>query len=146
MPYALSSLQCNQHRCESQDSRREPISDPITIKCLDPLIPNLRDSLRACDTADMRLSIEEAKSIRQCVLRFDPKAEVYLFGSRADDTRRGGDIDLLIFSKRIGLRERLRLQSALEDALGLRKIDLVIVDNVDNSPFARSVQPGSVRL
>ena len=116
------------------------------IKCLDPLIPNLRDRLRACDTTDMRLSIEEAKSIRQCVLRFDPKAEVFLFGSRADDTRRGGDIDLLIVSKRIGLRERLRLQSALEDALGLRKIDLVIVDNVDNSPFARSVQPGSVRL
>lgn len=120
--------------------------DPQPIKCLDPLIPNLRDSVRACDSTDMRLSIEEAKSIRQCVLRFDPKAEVYLFGSRADDTRRGGDIDLLIFSKRIGLRERLRLQSALEDALGLRKIDLVIVDNVDNSPFARSVQPGSVRL
>ena len=110
------------------------------------LIPSLRDSLRACDTTGMRLSIEEAKSIRQCVLRFDPKAEVFLFGSRADDTRRGGDIDLLIVSKRIGLRERLRLQSALEDALGLRKIDLVIVDNVDNSPFARSVQPGSVRL
>jgi uncharacterized protein len=94
----------------------------------------------------MRLSIDEAKAIRQCVLRFDPIAEVFLFGSRTDDSRRGGDIDLLIFSKRIGLRERLRLQSALEDALGLRKIDLVIVDNVDNSPFARSVQPGSVRL
>jgi len=107
---------------------------------------SLPDSLRACDTTRMRLSIEEAKSIRQCVLRFDPKAEVFLFGSRADDTRRGGDIDLLIVSKRIGLRERLRLQSALEDALGLRKIDLVIVDNVDNSPFARSVQAGSVRL
>ena len=111
-----------------------------------PIPATLPDSLRACHTTRMRLSVEEAKSIRQCVLRFDPKAEVFLFGSRADDTRRGGDIDLLIVSKEIGLRQRLRLQSALEDALGLRKIDLVIVDNVDNSPFAKSVQPGSVRL
>lgn len=107
---------------------------------------SLPDSLRPCDTKAMRLSIEEAKSIRRCVLRFDPNAEVFLFGSRADDARRGGDIDLLIVSKRIGLRERLRLQSALEDVLGLRKIDLVIVDSVDDNPFARSVQGRSVRL
>jgi predicted nucleotidyltransferase len=94
----------------------------------------------------MRLSAEEAKSIRQCVRRFDPNAEVFLFGSRADDARHGGDIDLLIVSKRIGLRERLRLQSALEDAIGLQRIDLVIVDSADNHPFARSVQARSVRL
>lgn len=94
----------------------------------------------------MRLSVEQANAIRNCVVRFDPRAEIFLFGSRADDTRRGGDIDLLIISKRIGLRERLRLQSALEDALGLQKIDLVIVDDVDHNPFAKSVQGRSIPL
>jgi predicted nucleotidyltransferase len=94
----------------------------------------------------MRLSGEQAKTIRNCVLRFDPGAEVFLFGSRTDDTRRGGDIDLLIVSRRIGLRERLRLQNALQDALGLQKIDLVIVDDVDHNPFAKSVQTRSIPL
>lgn len=94
----------------------------------------------------MRLSVEHARGIRHCVLRFDPGAEIFLFGSRADNTKRGGDIDLLIVSKRIGLRERLRLQSDLQDALGLQKIDLVIVDDVDHSPFAKSVQDRSIPL
>ncbi len=94
----------------------------------------------------MRLTADQAKAIRQCVHRFDPEAEVALFGSRTEDTRRGGDIDLLIISKHIGVRERLCLQSALEDALGLRKIDLVIVPDVEKNPFAKFVQEGSIPL
>ena len=105
-----------------QKSNMSPFSPPIPA--------SLPDSLRACDTTRMRLSVEEAKSIRQCVLRFDSKAEVFLFGSRADDTRRGGDIDLLIVSKRISLRQRLRLQSALDkpsvDVLNRRTIRLAV--------------------
>jgi uncharacterized protein len=94
----------------------------------------------------MRLSADQVKVIRQCIHRFDPKAKVALFGSRADDTQRGGDIDLLIVSEHIGVRERLRLQSALEDALGLRKIDLVIVRDVEKNPFAKFVHEGSIPL
>ena len=45
----------------------------------------------------MRLSDDERKIIREVVeRRLGPGARALLFGSRVDDTRRGGDIDLLI--------------------------------------------------
>ena len=69
-----------------------------------------------------------------------------LFGSRADDSQRGGDIDLLIVSRNIKLRERLRLQSKLEDALGLQKIDVMIVPNIESNPFAKFVEGRGVYL
>lgn len=80
----------------------------------------------------MRLTAEEATAIRESARkRFGPRATVWLFGSRADDTQRGGDIDLYI-----ELREPipdLVLQSCqmyadLQIALGARKIDIVASD------------------
>ncbi len=94
----------------------------------------------------MRLSADQAAAIRQCVQRFDSEAQVMLFGSRADDARRGGDVDLLIVSRRINLRAQLRLQSKLEDILGLQKIDLTIVSDVESSPFAKFVAGTGVYL
>ncbi len=44
----------------------------------------------------MRLDPEELKAIKKATE--DIKGDVYLFGSRTDDTKRGGDIDLLVFS------------------------------------------------
>jgi hypothetical protein len=37
----------------------------------------------------MRLSNEEGEAIREAVAMFDSEAEVYLFGSRIDDTKKG---------------------------------------------------------
>lgn len=44
----------------------------------------------------MRLSEREQQAIREIVRREDPSAEIYLFGSRLDDDRKGGDIDLYL--------------------------------------------------
>ncbi len=50
------------------------------------------------------------------------------------------EVDLLVVSRRIKLRDRLRLESKLQDALGLQKIDLVIVPDIESSPFAAFVE------
>jgi predicted nucleotidyltransferase len=57
-----------------------------------------------------------------------------LFGSRLHDEQRGGDIDLLIRSRKIDFTARLRLKLALMDALGPQKIDIA-VDNGRPSAF-----------
>lgn len=40
----------------------------------------------------MRLSSFEQQAIQEAVAALDPKAEVYLFGSRANSNKKGGDI------------------------------------------------------
>jgi len=40
----------------------------------------------------MRLTTAEHQAIRQAITKVDPEASIYLFGSRANDNARGGDI------------------------------------------------------
>ena len=49
----------------------------------------------------MRITMAEHQAIRQAITKVDPEASIYLFGSRANDNARGGDIDLLIISRKI---------------------------------------------
>ena len=60
-----------------------------------------------------------------------PDAVVRLFGSRVNDTQRGGDIDLLVESK-LPLEHRIqaecKLAARLFIRLGGRKVDVLIKD------------------
>ena len=63
---------------------------------------------------------------------FGPDATVSLFGSRVDDTARGGDIDLLVQSDRaVEQRERkvLQLVARLQIRLGDQPIDVLVLDS-----------------
>jgi predicted nucleotidyltransferase len=93
----------------------------------------------------MRISKDEVLSIRKAIQARDPSATVSLFGSMVDDQARGGDIDLLVRSKRLTLSDRLDIACELEDALGLRRIDLVI-DNGRPSAFVRTIEAQAVTL
>jgi predicted nucleotidyltransferase len=93
----------------------------------------------------MRISKDEVLSIRKAIQTRDPSATVSLFGSMADDQARGGDIDLLIRSNHLTLSDRLDIACELEDALGLRKIDLVI-DNGRPNAFVRTIEAQAVTL
>jgi predicted nucleotidyltransferase len=74
----------------------------------------------------MRLSKGDIDAIREEVTRFDPAARVWLFGSRVDDRARGGDIDLLVRSDRIGLAEKLLLKVRILERIGWQQLDLVV--------------------
>jgi len=78
----------------------------------------------------MRLTPEEIAAIKAAAAEvFGPAARVHLFGSRIDDHKRGGDIDLLIETPagRDTLMDEIRCKIALEDRLGERKIDVLLV-------------------
>ena len=79
----------------------------------------------------MRLTQEQKNLIRMTLCsHFGEGSEIRLFGSRLDDTARGGDIDLYIEPIKQSVEElidaRLLALSDLHLALGDQKIDLVI--------------------
>ena len=93
----------------------------------------------------MRLANEEQSAIRDTIHQADADAMIYLFGSRSDDAAKGGDIDLLVLSKRINLMTKLDILAQLHQKLGERKIDIAIYPDATR-PFPRMVMQEGVRL
>jgi predicted nucleotidyltransferase len=80
----------------------------------------------------MRLKKNQQQTIRETVGEiFGPDAAVYVFGSRVDDTARGGDIDLLVRLDKPQVnteRKILRLVAKLQRRLGDQPIDVLLQD------------------
>ncbi|PWG61451.1 hypothetical protein DEM34_16260 [Spiribacter halobius] len=76
----------------------------------------------------MRLSQPEQDAIIDLARKhFGDSAEVWLFGSRVDNERRGGDIDLYVETDRDDiLRARAAFKAALARKLGEQQIDLIV--------------------
>lgn len=73
-------------------------------------------------------------------------AQVSLFGSRLDDGRKGGDVDLLVEApQEPGLLARAMLKNRLEDHLQL-PVDVVTASFDKPSAFARMARAQSVLL
>jgi len=95
----------------------------------------------------MRLSIEKAEYIVSLVQKVREDAQVFLFGSRAYDQAKGGDIDILILSERkLDFLERGRLESSFWKRFGQQKIDFVSFTKDDNHPFKRIALKDAILL
>lgn len=116
----------------------------MTIK-MQPLLPDRIEGI------SMRLTQDQISAIHSAVVEvFGDGAQVWLFGSRVDDNKRGGDIDLLIrpepaVTDRL-MHRKIRLLGRLEQALGERKIDVVIEQPADTRPIVRVARETGVRL
>lgn len=75
------------------EHRNIPTRSPAP-NLVEPVQGPLRELVRR---HSLRLDAEEIQAIESALRDVD--APVYLFGSRADPQRRGGDIDLLIFTE-----------------------------------------------
>ena len=75
----------------------------------------------------MRLSIKEIDLIKNKVQNIFGDTIIYLFGSRVDDTKQGGDIDLYIIPKVTDnlFKKKMKIKSVLEDIL-YKPIDIVL--------------------
>ena len=93
----------------------------------------------------MRLKDFELVAIRSTVKNLDEDANVYLFGSRVDDTKKGGDIDLLIMSHKLTQENKRTIKIKLYEMLGEQKIDIVLAAD-DTDPFVKLALETGVRL
>ena len=67
-----------------------------------------------------------------------PNAEVYLFGSRANDQMKGGDTDILVIGERpLCHKERRNILIAFKKKFGAQKIDIVSYSKEDKSNFKK---------
>lgn len=93
----------------------------------------------------MRLEKFEIEAIKSTIREFDSNAEVFLFGSRIDDTKKGGDIDVLVISGKIGLSEKIKIKIKLYNRIGERKIDIITTPAI-NSAFLNFIYDEAVQI
>ena len=76
----------------------------------------------------MRLDVDEKnKIIEYAKYFFGNKFKLYLFGSRVDDNKKGGDIDLFVESETIiDMQTQIDFLAAIYKNITQRKIDLII--------------------
>jgi len=74
----------------------------------------------------MRVSAAEFAALRQA-LQGESYGGAYLFGSRTDDARRGGDIDLLLYSHEPAFMLAHRVASRYARFMDAR-LDVLVVD------------------
>lgn len=107
--------------------------------------------MRCGDSWTVRLDPEEVAKIREIVRETaGPDAEVRLFGSRLDDSARGGDVDLLVSLSRPVERPAVlaaRLEARISRALGGRKVDVVLeAPNLQRTSIHEHARRTGVRL
>jgi len=95
----------------------------------------------------MRLDNSIIEFFKQRIIQILPDATLYLFGSRTMDDARGGDIDLLILTKKPVDKKLLRpISIEFYKKFGWQKIDLVNFTYEDNSVFKRIIQTNAIEL
>ena len=95
----------------------------------------------------MRLKKEVAEFITGYVKENFPGAKAFLFGSRADDKKRGGDIDVLILSdKKLSFSELSGMRISFYKLFGEQKIDLINFTYTEKTPFKEIALNQAVEL
>ena len=94
----------------------------------------------------MRISSEQIDLLKERLNYLDADACLYLFGSRVDDNKKGGDIDLLIKSKKLGRAEIRKLRMAFFERFGDQKMDILVDDGKKTNAFIEKIQQDAIEL
>ncbi len=90
----------------------------------------------------MRITKEEREIVVDSIATCDPDAKVWLFGSRVDDSKRGGDIDLAILSRAIGRDELRKIRRRIVDRIGEQHLDIIASPDGRDAFFRLAVEGG----
>lgn len=97
----------------------------------------------------MRLKKEYIEIIKRITKEyFGENGKVFLFGSRVDDNKRGGDIDLYIETdiKENIIERKLKMLVQLEKYFGEQKIDIVVNNFFKEKPIYFFAKKEGIRL
>jgi len=98
----------------------------------------------------VRLPPETVRLIKELAVKhFGPSVRVYLFGSRTDPNKRGGDIDLLFELPSLPedwFRRKIKFLVDLEDHIGEQKVDLLVKSEGSDDPWYRIAKETGIEL
>ena len=94
----------------------------------------------------MRLGQEKIDVLKNKLKMLSSNAKIYLFGSRVDDSKRGGDIDLLVVSDEITKKDLRILRVEFFKHFGEQKLDIVLDNGEFKNPFVKQIFKNSVLL
>ena len=93
---------------------------------------------------NMRVLKQEINTIKNNILKFDKDAQVYLFGSRVDDNKKGGDIDILIVSDLIKKYDLIKIENLIFKQIDEQKIDFLISKKNITNNFIKMILSKSI--
>jgi len=94
----------------------------------------------------VRLTDEQVSLFKNQLSKLSQRAKIYLFGSRVDDSKKGGDIDLLIVADDITKRDIRKVRVAFFKKFGEQKLDILLDDGSFSNPFHKLVLQKAVLL
>jgi predicted nucleotidyltransferase len=94
----------------------------------------------------MRISEDEIQLLKSKLYELSHSAKIYLFGSRIDDTKKGGDIDLLVLDDFLNQKDIRRLRVEFFKKFGEQKIDIVLDKINPTNPFSKYVFQKAIKL
>lgn len=92
----------------------------------------------------MRLTEFEIKAIKEAAAEiFGENVQVLLFGSRVDDSKKGGDIDLFVKAEvNDKFASKIKFLLALERKMGEQKIDVVFAEDNNRAIEQQALSTG----
>ena len=94
----------------------------------------------------MRLSTNEVETLKRSLLNISDDAKMYLFGSRIDDSKKGGDIDILILSDKLTKRDIRKIRIDFFKKFGEQKLDIVLDKTNIQKIFTKQILKQAIEL
>jgi predicted nucleotidyltransferase len=88
----------------------------------------------------------EIETLKNKLYSISSHAKLYLFGSRVDDTKKGGDIDLLIIDSSLTKKDIRVLRVDFFKHFGEQKLDIVLDNGELKNPFTKHIFQKAVLL
>ena len=95
----------------------------------------------------MRLSPQIVDFFKNEVAKLDSRAEVYLYGSRVDDNKKGGDVDIVIIGdKKYDRKDLSAMYWDFQKTFGAQKLDLLSFARDEESNFKELILLDAINL
>ena len=94
----------------------------------------------------MRMKLAEIQILKSKLKTLASDAKLYLFGSRTDNSKQGGDIDLLVISKTLTKQDLRLLRVDFFNHFGEQKLDILLNDGSFKDPFHKIIYQKAVLL